>query len=261
MKLDQVAVQFYTLRDHCKTAAEFAASCRKVRGIGYTAIQLSGVGPIPEEEIVQICGDEGLTICATHEPPDTILNDPARVVERLHKLVCKFTAYPFPANVNMAVRAEVESLASRLDAAGAVLADAGLVLTYHNHAMEFVRQGSKTALDLIYDTTKPQNLQAELDTYWIQAGGGDVADWCRKLKGRLPLLHLKDYVAKHDNSCTYAEIGSGNLNFKEIIAAAEESGCHWFIVEQDTCPGDPFDSLRISFDYIATHLARQGGDS
>ena len=37
-------------------------------------------------------------------------------------------------------------------------------------------------------------------------------------------------------------------------AAAEESGCRWFIVEQDTCPGDPFDSVARSFDDISAHL-------
>jgi len=49
-------------------------------------------------------------------------------------------------------------------------------------------------------------------------------------------------------------VGSGNLNFKKIIAAAEKSGCKWFIVEQDTCPGDPVDSLAKSFEYIKANL-------
>ena len=78
--------------------------------------------------------------------------------------------------------------------------------------------------------------------------------WCESLKGRLPLLHMKDYQFKADNSPIYCEVGSGNLNFKKIIAAAEASGCEWFIVEQDTCPGDPFDSVKKSFDYIKAHL-------
>jgi sugar phosphate isomerase/epimerase len=52
----------------------------------------------------------------------------------------------------------------------------------------------------------------------------------------------------------FAEIGRGNLEFPAIIAAAQAGGCQWFIVEQDTCPGDPFDSLQISFDYIQSHL-------
>ncbi len=38
------------------------------------------------------------------------------------------------------------------------------------------------------------------------------------------------------------------------MAAADAAGCEWFIVEQDTCPGDPFDSLRMSFEFIRDNL-------
>ena len=48
--------------------------------------------------------------------------------------------------------------------------------------------------------------------------------------------------------------GKLELPFARIIAEAENSGCQWFIVEQDTCPHDPFDSLRISFDYLKANL-------
>ena len=37
-----------------------------------------------------------------------------------------------------------------------------------------------------------------------------------------------------------------------IIQAAESSGCKWFIVEQDVCPGDPVESLAISYAYVVT---------
>ena len=65
---------------------------------------------------------------------------------------------------------------------------------------------------------------------------------------------MKDFAITSENSIAYAEIGNGNLNWQEIIHAAEESGCEWFIVEQDVCPGDPFESLKISFDYIRNML-------
>ena len=35
-----------------------------------------------------------------------------------------------------------------------------------------------------------------------------------------------------------------------IIETADRIGVKYYVVEQDTCPGDPFDSLRISRDYI-----------
>lgn len=88
----------------------------------------------------------------------------------------------------------------------------------------------------------------------VQLGGACPIKWCQKLKGRLPLLHMKDVGVREGNSPTMFEIGYGNLDFKSIITAAEASGCKWFIVEQDTCPGDPFESLKKSFDYIQTKL-------
>ena len=58
---------------------------------------------------------------------------------------------------------------------------------------------------------------------------------------------MKDYIITEKNQPTFAGIGSGNLDWNGIVDAAESSGCQWFCVEQDTCPGDPFDSLAISF--------------
>jgi sugar phosphate isomerase/epimerase len=135
-----------------------------------------------------------------------------------------------------------------------VLREAGCVLSYHNHAHEFYKGGSQTILEEIYDGTAPENLKAELDTYWIQAGGGNPLDWCRQMKGRLSVLHMKDYAVSPTGAPFFAEVGYGNLDFKTITAAAEESGCEWFVVEQDTCPGDPFESVAKSFDYIMANL-------
>ena len=254
MKIEQVALQLYTLRDHLKTPADIADTLRKVRGIGYEAVQASGLGPIPEAELLDILDGEGLKLCATHEPSDKILAEPQAVVERLKKLGCAYTAYPYPGGIDFADHAQLRALVEKLEAAGIVLHEAGQVLTYHNHAIELVRMGDTTMLDFLYAQTNADYLQAEIDTYWIQYGGGDPVAWCEKLAGRLPLLHMKDYAFTTDNKPVFAEIGSGNLDWKKIIAAAEGSGCQWFIVEQDSCPGDPFDSVTQSYQYISEHL-------
>jgi hypothetical protein len=36
------------------------------------------------------------------------------------------------------------------------------------------------------------------------------------------------------------------MNFPEIIKACREAGVLWYIVEQDICQRDPFESLAIS---------------
>ena len=254
MKISQVAVQLYTLRDHCQTIADFTASMKKVRSIGYTAVQLSGVGAFPVSEISSILQGEGLICCATHEPGKQILSDPSAIIDRLDALNCSITAYPFPDGIDFSNDASIDALITGLDASGATLRAAGKILCYHNHDNEFARRGKQSILEAIYAQTNPQNLQAELDTFWVQAGGGNPVAWCEMLKGRLPVIHLKDYVMG-PNGRTMAEIGSGNIDFASVITAAENSGCLWFVVEQDVCPGDPFDSVRMSYDYIAEYFA------
>lgn len=259
MKLHQVALQLYTLRDFTKTPSDFAVTARKIRAAGYEAVQISGVGPIEDRELASICRGEGLRICATHESGKVIVEETQKIIDRLGRLGATYTAYPHP-HVPLTTVEEVLALASDLDKAGKALRKAGQVLTYHNHAIELRKFDGKTMLDLFFEHTNKQNLQATIDTYWIQAGGGDPAEWCRKLKRRLPMIHMKDFgVSKDNKTGVMMEVGAGNLNWQAIIPAAEKSGCEWFIVEQDICPGDPFDSIRMSYQFIKEHLAEKSG--
>jgi sugar phosphate isomerase/epimerase len=212
------------------------------------------MGPIAEEELVKILDGEGMVCCATHESGEVILNTPEKVVERLQKLRCKITAYPFPGGIDFSSEESVMGLIGGLNRSGEVLADAGLTLCYHNHANEFRKLNGSPIFDLIYERTNPRFLQGEPDTYWVQYGGGCNIEVCEKLEGRLPIIHLKDYRITEKNHHMVAEIGAGNLNFKKIIAAADAAGCEWFAVEQDSCPGNPLDSLEQSFNYIRDHL-------
>lgn len=256
MKTQQVAAQLFTLREYIQTPPEIASTLRRVREIGYTAVQISGMGPIAEEELMRILDGEGLVCCATHEPGQKLFSEPEAIVERLNKLNCRYTAYPYPAGVKLDTIEDVNAFASGLNHAGKALSESGKVLCYHNHHIEFRRIGGRTILDAIYADTDPRYLQGEIDTYWVQYGGGDPVAWCERLNGRLPLLHMKDYAINADNQPVFAEIGSGNLDWKRIVAASESSGCEWFIIEQDICPADPFESLKISFEYVRETFCR-----
>jgi len=251
-KISQVALQLFTVRDACKTVPEFAETLARVKKMGFQAVQVSGI-KLPYPDMKKAIDDAGLIVCATHEPGDQILEKPEEICERLKLMGTPHTAYPWPGTLNFSDEPTVRDFAKKLDAAGAVLAKNGCVLSYHNHALEFVRLGEATALDYIYKATNPANLKAELDTYWVQYGGGDSVTWINKVAGRAPLLHLKDYLYKDDKP-TYGEIGYGNLDWKGILAAAEKAGTEWLIIEQDVCPGDPFVSVEKSFNYLKNLL-------
>lgn len=256
MKIDQCAIQLFTLRDRMKTREDLEVTLRKVKEIGYSAVQLSRINwdIITEQELVNLCATIGLTICATMEPGKDIVEHPEKIALRLKALGCRYAAYAWPEGIDFSDEHQVKALIKGLDHAGKVLADAGLVLTYHNHHVEFRKNQGTTFLERFFAETDPTHLQGCLDTYWVQYGGANPVDWCRRLKGRLPIIHLKDFAITDKNEICFAEIGAGNLDFKTIVAAAEASGCAWFIVEQDVCPGDEFESIAKSLSYIRSTL-------
>ena len=246
----KLTAQLYTVREFTKTAADFRASMKKVAGIGYTAVQVSAIGPIPHEEVKAITDEFGLAICITHVGFDYLQNDMGAAIAQ-HKLwACPNVAVgSMPQVYREGGEAGLKRFAKDATEVGKQLADAGLTFSYHNHSFEFARYGARTGLDVIYEESDPRYLMAELDTYWVQHGGGDVISWIDKLSGRMPVIHFKDMVIVEGQQ-TMAEIGEGNLNWEGIIDACKSSDVEWYAIEQDICRRDPFESLKISYDNL-----------
>lgn len=242
-----LAAQLYTIRAHTQTAADFAASMQKIRQIGYTSVQVSAIGPIAPAEVKQILDDNGLTVCITHIGFPRLQNDLDAVIEEHHLWKCKNVAVgSMPNEYREGGEDAYRRFTAEASAIGEKLHAAGLTFSYHNHSFEFVRFGHRTGLDLIYDESDPRYLQAEIDTYWVQHGGADPAAWIRKVSNRMPVVHLKDMVIRN-NQQVMAEVGEGNLNWPAILDACRDAQVEWYAVEQDICPGDPFESLAISY--------------
>lgn len=245
----KLTAQLYTIRDYTRTLEDFDASMQKVADIGYTAVQVSGIGPIPHKEVKSITDKYGLTICITHVGFDYLQNDLDAAIAQ-HKLWdCPNVAIGSLPNTYRGSEAGFKQFAKDATAVGKKLADAGLTFSYHNHSFEFVRFGKRTALEIIYAESDPRYLMAEIDTYWIQHGGGDVREWILKMKNRMPVIHFKDMVML-DGQQTMAEIGEGNLNWSGILEACETVGVEWYAIEQDVCQRNPFESLKISYDNL-----------
>ena len=242
-----LAAQLYTVRDFTKTAPDLAATLQKVRAIGYTAVQLSALGPIPPAEVRAMLEHEGLTVCNTHVSYDRLWNDLPAVIEEHRLWECRHVAIgSLPQAYRGDGAAGYRRFAREAVEVGRRLREAGLSFSYHNHAFEFAHFDGARALDILYDESDPALLQAEIDTYWVQYGGGDPAAWIRKVAGRMPVVHLKDMVIQ-DNQQVMAEVGAGNLNWPAILEACREAGVEWYAVEQDICQRDPFESLAISY--------------
>jgi sugar phosphate isomerase/epimerase len=253
MKLLKLAAQLYTIRQFTQTREAFAESMAKIRQIGYRAVQVSAIGPIANEDVKEILNHNGLEVCITHTSYDALWNDTQKVIQQHQLWKCKNVAIGSLPEAYRGGEEGFRRFAGEANEVGKRFADVGMTFSYHNHNFEFVRFGKKTALDILYEESDPRYLMAELDTYWVQHGGGSPSAWIRKMKQRMPVVHLKDMVVVQEGGVTQqmmAEIGEGNLDWVDILKACEEAQVEWCAVEQDICQRDPFESLRISYENL-----------
>ena len=242
-----IGAQLFTVREYTKTLPDIAATLKKVRDIGYTAVQVSAFGAVDKDELTKVLNDSGLTIAATHVGWQRFLADIDGIIAEHKAWGCR---HPAVGSLPGEYFSEdgLRKFLDELPPVAEKLAAEGMDFSYHNHYHELARHGDRTWLDMLYDMSSPTHLKAEIDTYWIQAGGGDPAEWVRKCAGREPLLHLKDMCVTPDREVRMAEIGEGNLNWPAILGASEDGDVEFALVEQDYCYGrDPFECLEISY--------------
>lgn len=249
-----LGVQLYTVREFTQTLNNFEETVKKLANIGYSAVQISAIGPLDPADVAKVCKDNQVTIAGTHISWDDFRNKTEDVIAK-HKIWnCPHSAVgSLPAEYYMngidGIKRFVEELQPILEKLNAE----GIDFSYHNHNQEFVKADGKPLLEWIYELGG-ENLLPEIDTYWIQAGGANPAGWIRKFPGKQPLLHLKDmsiHMDENGRTQHFAAIGEGNLDWDDILSAAEESQCRWYLVEQDDCYGrDPFDCLTSSFNFL-----------
>jgi sugar phosphate isomerase/epimerase len=257
MKKERIAAQMYSVRDYCNDAHEIAETLQKVRALGFKAVEMSSVGPLPPHELARVLDGEGLVCSATHEDSEELLSDPEAVIERMGILRCASAVYPYPKDQDFSTLEGVRRLIKALSRTGKLLRKAGITFSYHNHNMEFHKVNGKTVLEYILAETDPEDLEIELDTYWVQAGGGDPISWISSVKGRTSLLHMKDFGVDARGKATFEELGQGTLAWEKILAAAKRAGCQWYVIEQDGDweNGDPFQSLKMSLAFLKKGFA------
>ena len=87
-----IAAQMYTVRDFTKTISDIVESVKKVKAIGYDAMQVSGFGPIDPAELKKIADDNNIEICATHTGFDRMRDDTQAVIDEHLLWNCKYPA-------------------------------------------------------------------------------------------------------------------------------------------------------------------------
>lgn len=244
--IDKLGLQLFTIRPTMDTAENIRASFRKMREYGYTVGQTAGCA-IPYAEFGKIAAEEGIEICGTHDDFGLMVNNPEQAMEN-HRLLgtTNMGIGGFGAESAEAVERFIEQANKVAD----TIYPHGFKFTYHNHSHEFrILENGRTAMDMLVEGLDPEKTSFVLDTYWVQHGGGDVRHWIEKLAGRIDILHLKE-MGRNESGPYITEIGNGNIWWEGVLETAEKAGVKYYVVEQDTWPGDPFDSIQKSAEYM-----------
>ncbi len=246
-----VALQLYTVRN--ALAEDYVGTLRKVKDIGYDLVQLTGHLPYDGPEMKRILEDIGLGAVGIHVDGRQLQENLDHWIEYARAVGTIDLVWPYIAEDLRGTREDWLKMAATMDDIGARCREQGARFSYHNHSFEFERFDGVYALDLLYQNTSPENLYAEIDTYWVQHGGEDPVDYIRRYADRIAILHLKDMA--DDEARSFAEVGNGILDWDAIHAASVEAGVEFYCVEQDQCAGDPMDSARMSREFLSQLMA------
>ncbi|MGD2175689.1 MAG: sugar phosphate isomerase/epimerase [Candidatus Brocadiaceae bacterium] len=250
-----IALQLYTVRD--QLAEDYVGTLKSVKKIGYDHVQLTGRLPFEAPEMRDVLEGIGLGVTGIHVGGDQLRDDLDRWIDYAKGVGTRDLVWPAIPEHERETREDWLRIAETMDELGARCREQGIRLSYHNHSFEFLRFDGTYALDLLYERTSPENLYAEIDTYWVQHGGEDPVDYIRRYAGRLPILHVKDMA--DDEARSFAEVGNGILDWGAIHEAAVQAGVEVYAVEQDRCPGHPFDSARMSLNFLRELVSGRAG--
>jgi sugar phosphate isomerase/epimerase len=271
MKLP-VAVQLYSVRDDMEK--DFYGTIKAMKEIGYDGVEFAGLFNEDPEKIKAYCEEIGIVPISAHVPYYDMLENPEAVLAAYKTIGVKYVVVPYlteecrPGTDGFA--ATVEGIRKIGEAAKAL----GIQLLYHNHDFEFVKIGEEYALDVLYSSIPEDLLKTEIDTCWVNVAGVNPAEYIEKYSGRAPVVHLKDFKksgdklgklyeligiedeaeAEEEDTFSFMPVGHGVQDMPEILAACEDAGAQWVVVEQDSpAKGNtPVNSVTLSREYLKT---------
>lgn len=272
MKNFKVGIQLYSLRDAMEK--DMDATLKTVKEMGYDYVEFAGYFGKTAEEVKAILDKYELTAISVHQAIGLFEEEGQKAVDYLNVLGVKYCAIPWydasEYNNNWDGTMEKFTKVSKL------LKDNGIQLMYHNHDFEFNKIDDEYILDKLYSTLDADVLMPQIDTCWVKYAGVDPSDYVRKYSGRMQILHLKDFLCdklgggpvyalidedgneidndnKDDNGFKLVPIGSGIQDWPSVLAAAEDAGIEYVIVEQDeSADRDPLDAAKMSREYLKT---------
>lgn len=122
---------------------------------------------------------------------------------------------------------------------GEICRKAGLRFAYHNHGYTFEQQEGQYPQDVLMQNTDPALVDYQMDMYWVVTAGQDPDAWFKKYPNRFKLGHVKDRRkgAPAGEANASVVVGTGSIDYSDVLKKARAAGMEYFIVEQEAYEG------------------------
>jgi len=243
----RVGLMLYTVREECNRDLE--GTLREVAAIGYEGVELYDLHGHSPERVRSWLDELGLAACGRHialAALDGGLPELAAAASTLghSRVIVGWVEPPVTAG-------DARTLAGRMRSGAVAAKGLGLQLGFHNHDAEVRDLGDgRTVLDELL--AEPVFL--EVDLGWTWWAGVDPVAVLERARGRVPLVHVKDFRARGERS--FCAVGDGSVDFERIVPVAVEQGVEWLLVEQDEADGSALDASRRSYAALSSILER-----
>ena len=262
-----IGLQLYTVRDAMQK--DPADTLAKVAQIGYNSVEgATYTGSqkfygMEAKDFSDLLKKNGLIIPSSHyrlgeektngaDTKGTLLFEWDKAVDDAAAVGIKYMVCAYLSAEERGGIDHYKQLAEQFNKAGETCKKAGIQFCYHNHDFEFEEKDGQLPYDILLNNTDKDLVKMEMDLYWVTKAKHDPVALIKKNPGRFPLWHIKDMDSTPEHAFT--EVGNGTIDFKKIFKEASTAGLKYFFVEQDKCPGSPFDSITKSITYIKKNL-------
>jgi sugar phosphate isomerase/epimerase len=263
-----VGVQLWAVDAEMKK--DVRATLAAIRRIGYRQVEAASLHGLSPDAFREAVNHAGLVCRSAHVSMADLTSDMTGTIAQVrdlgaHDLICSAPQPdgPLPAGVawipamHRAMTLDAwKRNADQLNKVAAKAKAAGLRTGYHNHPFDFALYDGVVGWDVMIARTDPSLVTFELDCAWAAAGGRDPAAVIRQHGDRISLLHLKDLtrlptMGTFQNDYTTCAVGSGVLDWKGILEAANSTQIAAGYVEQEPPISQVYRDLARSRSYLA----------
>jgi sugar phosphate isomerase/epimerase len=257
---ENFGIQVYTVREDIKKNPE--ATLAYVAKAGYTQAELYGFDDVKTfwglrtpAQVKKILNDNGMVSPSCHYHLKGFMyegkiDDWKAAVEASAILGNEYMIVPW---VEKEYRSGeyYKKLVDLLGKASELTRAAGMKFAYHNHDFEFEKDADGSMFEeTLLKTFTQEQMEFELDLYWVVYAGHNPVDWFKKYPGRFTMWHVKDLTTNKEGKKESTQVGDGTIDFTSIYSQRKLSGLKYGFVEQEAYTMPEEECIKRSIEYM-----------